>query len=102
VILRDAKLIMKFGARLDNAAAWWLLAAFALFMGFEGRWAHAQSEPGPRPTISFVSLDQNRDGALSRIEAAAVPRLLLDFDRVDRDHDGRLIPAEYNVWFSGG
>jgi hypothetical protein len=52
--------------------------------------------------IALQALDQNRDGAISRAEAAAVPRLVLDFNRIDGDRDGRLTPAEYNAWFGAG
>jgi hypothetical protein len=49
--------------------------------------------------IALQALDQNRDGAISRAEAAAVPRLLLEFNRIDRDRDGRITAAEYEAWF---
>jgi hypothetical protein len=58
----------------------WYPLAFALFIGLQ-------------------ALDQNRDGAISLAEAAAVPRLVLDFNRIDRDRDGRITASEYDAWF---
>ena len=48
----------------------------------------AQQAPAAR------TLDTNRDGAIDRSEAAAHPRMAQAFDRLDRDHDGRITAAE--------
>lgn len=48
----------------------------------------AQQHPGAR------TLDTNHDGAIDRSEAAAHPRMAQAFDRLDRDHDGRITAAE--------
>lgn len=42
------------------------------------------AQPGQHP------LDSNGDGAIDRAEAAAHPKLAERFDRLDRNHDGRL------------
>ena len=39
-------------------------------------------------------LDKDRDGFVSREEAAAVPELLEAFDRLDRNRDGKLDAGE--------
>ena len=43
----------------------------------------------------FAKLDTNKNGYISKAEAAADPVLSKDFDRFDRNHDGRLNRAEY-------
>ncbi len=41
-----------------------------------------------------ASIDSNRDGAIDRREAASHPRLAERFDRIDRNHDGRITADE--------
>ena len=43
----------------------------------------------------FAELDRDKNGYISKAEAAADPVLAKDFDRFDRNHDGRLNRAEY-------
>ena len=43
----------------------------------------------------FRALDKNGDGFLSKQEAAADRVTASDFDRHDRNHDGKLDPAEF-------
>jgi Ca2+-binding EF-hand superfamily protein len=43
----------------------------------------------------FNQLDKDRDGYLTRAEAAGNPNLLKRFDEADRNKDGRLSRAEY-------
>ena len=43
----------------------------------------------------FAKLDKNKNGYISRTEAAADPALAKDFDKFDLNHDGRLNRAEY-------
>jgi len=42
----------------------------------------------------FGQVDTNHDGAISREEAAAAPKLAGAFDEIDADRDGRVLPAE--------
>jgi len=50
--------------------------------------AHAQH-------ADFAALDRNRDGYLSRLEAAADPEIIKRFAQFDLDKDQRLSEAEY-------
>ncbi len=50
-------------------------------------------EPGVRP--DFAALDRNRDGYVSKAEAAAEREIAKRFAQFDRDGDGRLSPEEY-------
>ena len=43
----------------------------------------------------FKNLDMNKDGAISREEAASNLALTKDFEKYDDDHDGRLVMGEY-------
>jgi hypothetical protein len=51
---------------------------------------------------TFASLDHNRDGAISRAEAAEMKQLLVDFDRIDLDRDEKLELAEYASFYWAG
>ena len=49
----------------------------------------------PSPTAATrPNVDANRDGVIDRTEAATHPRLARQFDRLDRNRDGRLGPEE--------
>ena len=54
------------------------------------------------PQTSFASLDDDGDRTISRTEASERTQLLVDFDRIDLDLDGRLEPAEYASFYSAG
>lgn len=65
----------------------------------------ASAQPGPSPGVSgssmprgesFVALDANGDGALSRAELARYPELQRSFEQMDRDKDGTLSMLEYS------
>lgn len=47
-----------------------------------------------RKTQSLEQLDTNRDGVLTREEAAGSKRLMAHWDMIDTDKDGRLSPDE--------
>jgi len=50
---------------------------------------------GKVATGDFQSLDRDRDGYVSKAEAAAKPALASDYDNLDRNQDGRLDQAEF-------
>ena len=43
----------------------------------------------------FARLDKDRDGYISKSEAASDKKLSQDFSRFDKNHDGKLNRAEY-------
>ena len=43
---------------------------------------------------AFAKLDTDKDGKISKAEAAKGPRLSKNFDQVDADHDGFVTKAE--------
>lgn len=51
--------------------------------------AVAQPDPG-QWAARWAEVDRNGDGAIDRVEAAALPRLAERFDRVDRNRDERI------------
>jgi hypothetical protein len=52
--------------------------------------------PGASATMAcFAALDIDGNGALSALEAAALPRLQGRFDELDTDADGALGPSEF-------
>jgi Ni/Co efflux regulator RcnB len=54
------------------------------------------------PQASFASLDDDRDGAITRTEASERTQLLVDFERIDLDRDDKLEPAEYASFYAAG
>lgn len=64
--------------------------------------AYAQSTAAPAAaagdaevSAAFAKADKNSDGKLSREEAAALPAVAANFDRVDSDKDGTINAAEF-------
>ena len=45
----------------------------------------------------FDKLDFDKDGKVSKAEAAGNPDLITGFDRADRNKDGKLTPKEYDA-----
>jgi hypothetical protein len=45
----------------------------------------------------FDKLDYDRDGKVSKAEAAGNADLIMGFDRSDRNSDGKLSPKEYEA-----
>ena len=43
-------------------------------------------------------LDKDKDGKVSRVEAAAIPELADAFDKLDRDRDGKLDQVELDAF----
>ena len=62
--------------------------------------AGASAQPA-RPELQLVDfdrLDTNHDGKLSRREARADPELSAEFDTLDVNHDGYLSREEFQAW----
>jgi len=59
----------------------------------ENRWA---------APLTFNSFDSNRDGYISRDEAAASPLLSRQFDQLDKNGDGKLSQEELSAAAQGG
>lgn len=64
-------------------------------------WAFAQeavpqppAPPAPGESPLFEKLDTNHDGAISKAEAKADPKLAAKFDTLDKNKDGKLTPDE--------
>ena len=63
-----------------------------------------ETEKVVAPAVSFAKADKNRDGAVTLSEYVATMKSSigeeaagLRFGSLDRNYDGKLIPAEYNV-----
>jgi len=54
----------------------------------------ANARIATRVEAAFARLDADKDGRISRAEAAKGPRLSRSFDKVDADHDGYVSRAE--------
>ncbi len=56
---------------------------------------------GPPSAESVIArLDTDKDGTISKAEAAASPRMAQRFDTIDTDHDGKLTAAELTAFFA--
>ena len=61
-----------------------------------GAWAqHTADGSLPAPRADFLTLDRNRDGYISKVEALGNPEVHKRFVGFDADKDGRLSEAEY-------
>jgi Ca2+-binding EF-hand superfamily protein len=47
---------------------------------------------------SFDEVDRNRDAVIDRLEAKAREKMREIYDPIDRDDDGNIVRAEYEVW----
>lgn len=65
-----------------------------LLLGSTAAWAQPQSDT-PVQRADFVSLDRNRDGYISKVEALGDAEIQKRFAAFDTDKDGRLTEAEY-------
>ena len=78
--------------RLSQTLFFIVGAGLALAVGA----AYAEDKVGKdKNDPGFIALDKNKDGYLSRSEAAANPELHKKFDAADKNHDGKLSRAEY-------
>jgi osmotically-inducible protein OsmY len=66
-------------------------AAFALFVSLLSAGALAQGRP------DFASVDRNRDGYISKVEALGNAEVQKRFSVFDMDRDGLLSEAEYSL-----
>ena len=86
-----------------------LFSAFLVGAVLAATGSHAQT-PAPSPSEltpraprltvaqvqqAFRTIDANRDGAISRAEAGAFPRIERHFGRMDNNDDGSVSPAEF-------
>jgi Ca2+-binding EF-hand superfamily protein len=46
--------------------------------------------------VTLKSLDTNKDGAVSKSEAAAAPDIAKEFSKLDKNHDGKLDETEFS------
>jgi EF hand len=86
------------------------LVAMGLSLSFAAATVYAQkAEPQPAPTATgdaaptkttWEDLDRDRDGNLSKDEAAAMSALHDVFDKADANADGRLTGDEYRVYLA--
>jgi hypothetical protein len=72
------------------------LLALGLAIAGSASIALAQTPPpgGGQPGAPQARIDVNGDGVIDRSEAAKVPRLAENFDRLDADKDGRISAEE--------
>ena len=54
----------------------------------------------PKAEDVITRLDTDKDGTISKAEAAASPRMAQRFDTIDTDHDGKLTAAELSAFFA--
>ena len=73
--------------------AWVMLLATSLSAGAWVQYTGEASQAAVR--ADFVSLDCNRDGYISKVEALANPEVQKRFAAFDTDKDGRLSETEY-------
>jgi hypothetical protein len=67
--------------------------------------AQTTTGPGQAPSAAtersdradFDKVDANKDGAVDRKEAGAVPGLLAAFDKADANRDGKLDKSEFRI-----
>jgi Ca2+-binding EF-hand superfamily protein len=57
----------------------------------------AKTRIAKRVDNAFAKLDGDKDGRISRAEAAKGPRLSRSFDKIDADHDGYVSRAELSA-----
>jgi EF-hand domain pair/EF hand len=64
--------------------------------GASGGSTAARSAPASEKEAMFRALDIDGDGFVSKAEAAGHEKVMLGFDRADRNRDGKLSFAEYD------
>ena len=80
------------------------MIAIALALAASAAWAADTATEKNKTNVSnatrsedstFAKLDANKDGYITKIEAASDTALARDFDKFDLNHDGKLNRAEY-------
>lgn len=79
---------------------WNMSAAAAAMLMVTGAAFGIDNNAAPAPTRAsqdalFLELDADRDGVLSRAEAARMPRFAKGFDEADENRDGKLSADEF-------
>jgi EF hand len=69
-----------------------------LLTGAAGEAVFAQGVRAELKPIAFSTLDTNKDGKLSVMEARGDPDLYMAFEMLDLNHDGFLTPMEFAAW----
>jgi Ca2+-binding EF-hand superfamily protein len=79
------------------------IAVLALVVVFASDVSHAAGTgAGEKLAKRFRDADTDRNGVLSRSEAAALPEIAGKFDAVDVDHDGRISAEEIRAFRRAG
>jgi hypothetical protein len=75
-----------------------LLLAVVLVTASAAAAAQVAGNPtAPAPSLEFLTLDRNRDGQISKVEALANPEIQKRFAAFDVDKDGMLSEAEHRL-----
>lgn len=89
-------------SRLSAFEARSVLLIASVTLGVAGS-AYAQSTAAPASVAAdaevaaaFTKADKNSDGKLTRDEAASLPAVAANFDRVDTDKDGTISATEFS------
>lgn len=85
-------LVTGFEARSVALIASWTLAGAALAQNMP---TTPPATDGAAVSTPFQKIDRNGDGQISREEAAALPALAAEFDRLDADANGSLNAEEF-------
>ena len=73
-----------------------LVAASVVLIPLAGMAAEGEKTQPSGQTVSFDTLDANKDGRISMPEASADPKLVESFSTADKNGDGYLDNQEYD------
>ena len=71
------------------------MASFALSGGVDAAGPGRATDPAPQAEQLFQKADTDKNGKLSKGEAAAIPEIAARFDELDKDRDGSLTFEEF-------